>query len=527
MKLAVWLLGIAAAFAATPGTVEGTVSNSVTGAPVRKALVTLRFTAQYSGREAMTDSAGHFRIDNVEPGAYAIFATANGYVTNIPDISLDPPPANAVSVSDGQAVKDLALRLVPNGAISGRVLDENGDPIPGIAVEALRFTYSGDRKELHAQHTATTNDRGEYRLFDVVPGRWYLEVSRYVGIPAVPGRVHSTVVEEGYPATFFPGVTESSAAAAIDVAPGADLRQIDVRVRRSRVYHLRGVTSAGAVVYGSRCNDDRGAFAALKASPAGAFDFRGLGPGCYSISSAMPGPPKMVAPARQVYIADRDVDDLAFRLEPAFSIQGTILLEESSPDKLARARVTLEPVGANAAPSFAVISADGSFTLDNLAPASYAVRVAPAPGLYLKSAHLGNVDISADCRLDATRGAGPLTIVMRGDGGKLTGNARPAVAWLPLRVTVAPEGAPSARFDLLHTVWPESDGSFHVDGLAPGDYKVFAWQTDNDGLTESAEFRKLFEGKATSVTVTANGLVTSEVRTITASEIEEARGRLR
>jgi len=489
--------------------------------------VTLQSTQVYSGYQVLTDLSGRFRIDNVTPGSYAIFATAQGYIAKIPDDSLDPPPDNAVSVSDGQAVKDFPLRLVPFGAISGRVLDENGDPIPGAAVEALRYAYSRYRKVWRTVQTATTNDRGEYRLFNLAPGRWYLEVTRYLGIPPVPGRVHSTVVEEGYPATFYPGVTQPSAAGAIEVAPNTDLREVDFRLHRTRVYHLRGTSAPGASVYAYRCAEDRVSFASLKTSPSGAFDFKGLAPGCYWLASELAGQPKLVSQARQLNITDCDIDDVTFRLEPAFSIQGTILVEEGSMDKLRSARIVLEPTGGIATGSNGAIGGDGAFTLTNVAPAAYLIRVDHASGLYLKTVRFGNLDISADCRLDATPGAGPLTMILRGDSGQLSGVARPAVNWLPLRITVAPDSPLAARLDLLHTVWPESDGTFHIEGLAPGAYKIFAWQTDDESLTESSELRALLAAKASSITVNASARTTTEVQTITAAEIEEARGRLR
>jgi protocatechuate 3,4-dioxygenase beta subunit len=499
--------------------------------------VTLRSTAQYSGSQALTDLAGRFRIDNVLPGTYTLFATAQGYVVDVPDASLGPPPANTVSVSDGQTVKDRALSLVPYGAISGRVLDEGGEPIAAVAVEALTFSYSRSGRALRATRTAATNDRGEYRLFDLAPGRWYLEVSKYTGTPSLPGHVHSSVIEEGYAATFYPGVKQSSAAGAVEVPPAADLRQFDFSMRLTPVYHLRGKTldtrtgqpAAGAAVQVYRCGDDRGgAFGALKTGPSGDFDFKGLTPGCYWLASELAGLPKLVAPTSRVTLADRDVDDVVFRLEPAFSLRGVVLLEEGSPDRMRAARVVLEPGAGIAAGGAATIDADGTFTVPNLAPATYRVHVDRVPGLYLKSVRLGDLDASSDFHIDATPGAGPLTIVLRGDSGQLAGVASPAPTFLPLRITVAPDGALAERLDLLHTFEPsEPGGAFHIAGLAPGDYKIFAWQTDDEALVEYPEFRKLLESKAASLTVTPHGQANSELRAITAAEIQEARGRLR
>jgi hypothetical protein len=517
MKLCLWLLGAAAVLTAASGTVEGTVCNSISGSPVRKALVTLRATSEYAGYQALTDTGGRFRFPDVKPGKYAIFATGDGYVQDVPDFTLAPPPESSISVGEDKAVKDVALRLTPFGAISGRVVDESGEPIVGATVELLHYTYSRYRKDVRAEQSAVTNDRGEYRLFDVAPGRWYLEVSKYFRLPPLTGRIHSSVVEEGYAATYYPE--------AVQVSPAADLRGTDFHLRRGRVFHARGTTAPGTEIWAYRCSDDRGPFTAVKVGPSGQFDFKGLSPGCYWLYGELAGPPKIVSQARQVTVADRDLEDLAMRVDPALSITGTVLVEEGSLDQLRVAAIVLEPARRFGTQATAPIAVDGTFTIPNVAPSSYHVLIERAPKLYMKSARFGSVDISADGVLDATSGGGPLNLVLRGDTGQLTGTARPAPTWLPMRITIAPE---SGRIDLLRTFEPyDSGGGFHADGLAPGDYKVFAWQTADEALVDSAEFRALLESKATHITISAGAKTSVEVQTVTAAEIAEARGRLR
>lgn len=516
----VWLLAAAGVAVAASGTVDGTVTNSVTGGPVKRALVTLRATTEYAGYQVLSDGTGGFRFADVQPGSYTIFAAAQGYAANVPDYALDSPPPNAVSVAEGQSVRNFRLQLAPLGAISGRVLDENGEPIAGVAVEALRYSYSRYGKVQRAVQTVRSNERGEYRLFDLAAGNWYLEASKYLGLPPVTGRLRSNVVEEGYPATYYPG--------AIELAAGADIRQADFRLKATRVYHVRGKTSPGAWVGISRCADDRQAFQGGKTGLAGTFDFKGLTPGCYLLAGELQGQPRMVSATQQVTVTDGDVNDIEVRLGRAFVIEGLALVEEASPDKLVNVRITLETTGAIPGESSATIGNGGKFTVENLGPASYRVRLdGRLGGLYVKSMRLGNTDISADGRFDAAPGVGPLTIVLRGDSGSVSGVARPAAAWIPMRIVAAPQGATAGRLDLLRTVEPEAGGKFRIDGLAPGEYLLFAFQSADDDLTANADFRKLLEDKATAVTVIANGTAATELAAIPESEIEQARRRLR
>jgi hypothetical protein len=98
-----------------PGRVEGTVTNSVTGAGVKKAEITM---SGGKGGSATTDAAGHFAIENIQPDKYWIQIACPGYSF--------PPGAGQqkpVTVGEEQEVKDIALKLMPLGVVSGHVRD--------------------------------------------------------------------------------------------------------------------------------------------------------------------------------------------------------------------------------------------------------------------------------------------------------------------------------------------------------------------------------------------------------------------
>ena len=83
------------------------------------------------------------------------------------------PWGKAITVAEEQEVKDVAVKLVPLAVVSGRVLDEDGDPMARAQVQALRYVYYGQRgaRQLNPAGFATTNDLGEYQLLDLEPGQ--------------------------------------------------------------------------------------------------------------------------------------------------------------------------------------------------------------------------------------------------------------------------------------------------------------------------------------------------------------------
>ena len=116
-------------------TVAGTVVRLDSGAALKKATVVLR-SNESGGKSvfAITDEQGHFQFDNVEPGSYGMEASHNSFVTSLyGQKKADDPGANLTLVP-GQRMTDLVFKLLRSASISGRVMDEDGDPLPYLQV---------------------------------------------------------------------------------------------------------------------------------------------------------------------------------------------------------------------------------------------------------------------------------------------------------------------------------------------------------------------------------------------------------
>jgi hypothetical protein len=396
-------------------------------------------------------------------------------------------------------------------------------------VDALSYTYSHAGPHLGHWGSATTNDRGEYRILGLKPGRWYVRVSKTVAYAAATGRVHRAGTEEEYGYTFYPGVAREEEAGQVDLAAGAEVR-VDVPIGKKRTYHARGTVidgRSGQPAVKARVAFEGQCYVETRAD--GTFDCRGITAGSYRMMAEIKGNPRMLSPVREVSISDRDVDGLVFRLDPALTMQGMAVAEGAAAAKLAGTRVTLEPLGGFGETERAQIAADGSFTFANLAPQAYRVMVdRRSAGLYVKSLRLGNQDAAGDGRIDVAPGVAPLTLTFASDGGTVSGSVQSAGPGpAPLEVTLAPAGNRAGRADLVTTVEVEADGSFTIGSVAPGEYKVYAWELPDEALAEYPEFRKVLESKSAAVTVGAGERLQVHLTAITAEEMRQARSQLR
>ena len=132
--------------------------------------------------------------------------------------------------------------LVSGGVMSGRVVDENGRPIQDAIVDALAMTYANGYPVLRAITTKTTDDEGEYRLFWLVPGEYYLQVA----VPPPPGtgpgpvNVNAPSQFSGATRTFYPGTTDVGGATPLTVRAGDKLSGLDIQVRPAPLARVSG-----------------------------------------------------------------------------------------------------------------------------------------------------------------------------------------------------------------------------------------------------------------------------------------------
>ena len=178
---------------------SGTVINSVTGEPIRGALVQI-----FSGamRAKLTGPNGEFRFDELSPGGTMLFARKPGFFG---EQELSPTGAQRVGLTEiGPNTQPAILKLYPEGIIFGRVTGDDGQPIENIPVSVMSMHVINGRKQWQNHQFDSTDEAGEYRLAELAPANYYLVVGPSRNVPPA-GLGASGRVPEGYAAAILSG----------------------------------------------------------------------------------------------------------------------------------------------------------------------------------------------------------------------------------------------------------------------------------------------------------------------------------
>lgn len=292
MALGLMLAPMALAQDGQFGVVSGRVVNAKTGEPVRKASVAFSRAGRPNEVYGATSSAdGTFRVTQIPPGTYSVSAERQGFA----GLQQRAGTATMVTVVAGQEVKGREVKLMPHAVITGRVLDEDGDPVVGAHVEAAQRRTAAGRSQWGSLRSTQTNDLGEFRLHGLRPGR-YTVVAAVVDQnldERMGARRNREKPPETYLVTYHPSATDAASAQLVDVAAGQLLPGVEVQLRKTRVYRVTGTVSSE----GRNCRTlevaavrrGKGTYSPpLHAIPQvvrqdGTFELPGVAPGTYTI----------------------------------------------------------------------------------------------------------------------------------------------------------------------------------------------------------------------------------------------------
>lgn len=521
-----------------PGSVEGVVTNSASGEPLPKATVTLRNIAQSFTYSAATDASGSFAFHSVEPGVYQMSANRSGFMQ---DQTARTKTAGSplVTVAEAQDVKNTNVQLLPLAVIDGKVLDEDGDPIVNASIQALQYFYTRSRKQFTTSGSASTNDLGEFEMLDLRPGTYYFRVTATPFRPSFPPHTQGAPPEMAYPEMFYPNAADLSQATPTSVAPGAHLTEIDFRLAKTRAYHIRGrvvdtqsdvpMQSVTISLLPSSGDEVPGFRVAARVAPDGTFDLRDAISGNYNLFARAATRDKVEYASQPVSVGETDVDGVVLRLAPTLDLSGSLQVEGTPAAGSARMEVLLESPEAGLATQgfsgYAMVANDGTFTVRNLVPGAYQVEaLGSIPGKYLKTIRFGDQDVPSG-RMNLTEAGGAITLVFGADPGQLRGTVQTAsgTAAPNAEITLVPEGDHAGRPDLCAQTVADSNGNFVFQSLAPGQYKLFAWEQVDPNMVWSPDFRKPFENDAGSVTIEAGQNQTVQVKWISADDVAAAK----
>jgi len=223
---------------------------------------------------ATTGSDGKFAFRNLKPGKYRLLAAhADGRYYDAEFGQRNPRgPGYEFNIDDVQSMK-IKIEMAGMASISGRIIGADGKPAVHAHVLAAEIAYQNGTRILNQVQGVESDERGNYRLFSLPPGKYYVGAfpegirRQQTAVPfGPPGNVLSLnqtfsealihyragangeILRDVYEVVYSPGQTDPSAANIVDLRLGSDVGGIDISLAagRHRAVRVRGKTIDGS-----------------------------------------------------------------------------------------------------------------------------------------------------------------------------------------------------------------------------------------------------------------------------------------
>lgn len=502
-------------------TLRGTVINSVSGDPIRGALVQVNAEKQ---RSVLTGPDGKFQFEGIAQGTYTIQCRKPGYFEAE---ELSPQSARDLVVTVAPNAEPVVVKLIPEGLIYGRISGDNGEPVEALPIHLIFKGVMDGEAGLQDSAMTRTNEDGEFRLADLRPGTYYLFIGPGQTPVVFPSR-SSEPGAKGYPGVFYPGASDLASAAPIQITPGKR-SEILLSLAPVSLYRVSGTISGypqGQSV-GIEVHNAAGHTIATNSridQRTGEFRTGWLPGGSYTIKANTFGANGDI---RQFFTASRllnvnsNLAGVTLTLVPGITIPISVHVEttraQPETDGAADSPTGAAPQRANVS----LIIKDGrlsrvqygaeylggpenqTFALENIPPGTYSVQVSPNGPYYVQSATSGPVNLLLqDLTVAPGSSVPPIDIVLRDDPASLHGTVAFHGKENGAIILVIPEHGQTI---LQNVVRGESPiGEFELPQLAPGAYKVFAFDRV-DGLEyANSEVMQKYLSKAQQITLAPN-----------------------
>jgi protocatechuate 3,4-dioxygenase beta subunit len=492
------------------GRITGRVLAADNGRPVKRARVFATAAELPGGRGMLTDDSGVFDLTELPAGRYSLSVSKSGFVALSYGQRRPLQAGTPLQLADGQQLKGIEFQLPRGSVVSGRVLDEDGDAMPGVTVRVMRYQYQQGERRLTPAGNGQTDDKGLYRVWGLMPGEYYINAIARGGGPGggqfggpggpggfagragrgAPGAPDQEQIN--YAPTYYPGVPSVAEAKPVNVGLSQEVLDISFSMQLVRVSRISGIVSnpdgtpvtSGNINLMSDAGGGRGNQIGMNFGGRiqwdGSFTIGNVAPGRYMLRARGDDSEVPQFAAQPISVSGDDLSDVIVTLSAGATISGTVsFLPGGSPaPDYTQFRITAPSTDQSefGPQSNARVDKDGHFSISGVSAGAHLIRPSNGSRTWvLKSVIAGDRDVT-DVPFHVRSGENLTNVAVvftdkqsEINGTLTTENGTPMPEYTVLAFPAdSTLWRPQSR--QIATARPDQTGKYRIRGLPPGDY---------------------------------------------------------